>query len=77
MHSHSRAAPTTSLCRAPPYSLAASHTRVRSTARSHSHACRQPPTTRVCHYSQVYDDGGSMTTARVWWSLLLYGHPRP
>ena len=26
---------------------------------------------------QVYDDGGSMTAARVWWSLLLYGHPRP
>eukprot|EP00198_Chlamydomonas_reinhardtii_P010963 XP_001700300.1 predicted protein [Chlamydomonas reinhardtii] len=26
---------------------------------------------------EVYDDGGSMTAARVWWSLLLYGHPRP
>ncbi|KAG2430357.1 hypothetical protein HYH02_013719 [Chlamydomonas schloesseri] len=25
----------------------------------------------------VYDDGRSMTAARVWWSLLLFGHPRP
>ncbi|KAG2444254.1 hypothetical protein HXX76_001011 [Chlamydomonas incerta] len=25
----------------------------------------------------VYDDGRSMTAARVWWSLLLFGHPQP
>jgi thiosulfate/3-mercaptopyruvate sulfurtransferase len=25
----------------------------------------------------VYDDGRSMTSARVWWQLWLYGHPDP
>ena len=51
--SHSRGAPTASLLRAPPCSAAASHTRARSTASSHSRACRLAPTARVRHYIQV------------------------
>ena len=62
MHSHSRCAPITSLRQAPPYSVAASHTRARSTASSHSRTCRLAPTARVRHYSQVASEPGRRTT---------------
>ena len=63
MHCHSRAAPTASLRHARPYSVAAFHTRVRSTSKhfvasSHSRACRLAPTAHVCHYSQVAFEPG-------------------
>eukprot|EP00198_Chlamydomonas_reinhardtii_P013478 XP_001702815.1 predicted protein [Chlamydomonas reinhardtii] len=61
MHSHSRGAPTARV-RAPPCSDAASHTRARSTASSHSLACRLAPTARVRHYSQVASEPGRRTT---------------